>query len=78
MVNKVLNYDKLKLIAYSKLVLKELENRKFNIKKETLKKFLDYMEISENYFNNLEIKPKNIYINWHNRRYLIQGYYNLQ
>ncbi len=78
LVNKVLDYDKSHFIAYTKLVLNELTKRGYNIKKETLKKFLTYMEISENDFNFMNIKFSDIYQDWHNDRYFLQCYYNLQ
>lgn len=78
LVNKVLDYDKLHFISYTKLVLTELTNRNYNIKKETCKKFLSYMNISENDFNSININFSDIYKDWHNDRYLSQCYYNLQ
>lgn len=78
LVNKVLDYDKAHFFAYTKLVLKELENRNFNIKKETFRKFLTYMEISETNFNNTNMDLSDIYKEWHNERYFLQCYYNLQ
>lgn len=78
LVNKVLDYDKLHFIVYAKLVLSELTNRNFNIKKETFKKFLTYIDITENDFNSVNIKLSDIYKDWHNDRYFLQCYYNLQ
>lgn len=78
LVNKVLDYEKSHFIAYTKLVLAELTNRNYNIKKETFKKFLDYMEISKDDFNTVNMNLPDIYKAWHNDRYLSQCYYNLQ
>lgn len=78
LVNKVLDYNKSHFIAYTKLVLKELKNKNYHIRQDTFQKFLTYMEISENDFNSVNIKLSDIYQDWHNDRYFLQCYYNLQ
>ncbi len=78
LVNKVLDYDKLHFIVYTKLVLKELGNRNYHIRQDTFHKFLQHIEMSETDFNNTNIEFFEIYKDWHNNRYFLQCYYNLQ
>lgn len=51
LVNKILDYNLMHFVAYTKLVLTELDKRNFNIKKTTFKKFLSYINISQDYFD---------------------------
>lgn len=78
LVNKILDYNLMYFVAYTKLVLTELDKRNFDIKETTLKKFLSYINISQDYFNSVGMSFSNIYKYWHNDRYLIQCFYNLQ
>lgn len=78
LVNKILDYNLMYFVAYTKLVLTELDKRNFDIKETTLKKFLSYINISQDYFNSVGMSFSNIYKYWHNDRYLSQCYYNLQ
>lgn len=78
LVNKVLDYDKVHFLVYTKLVLKELTKRNYHIKEVTFQKFLKYIEISETVFKETNINFSDIYKDWHNDRYFLQCYYNLQ
>lgn len=51
LVNKILDYNLMHFVAYTKLVLTELDKRNFDIKKTTFKKFLSYINISQDYFD---------------------------
>lgn len=78
LVNKVLDYDKVHFLVYTKLVLKELTKRNYHIKEVIFQKFLKYSEISETVFKETNINFSDIYKDWHNDRYFLQCYYNLQ
>lgn len=78
LVNKVLDYDKVHFLVYTKLVLKELTKRNYHIKEVIFQKFLKYIEISETVFKETNINFSDIYKDWHNDRYFLQCYYNLQ
>lgn len=51
LVNKILDYNLMHFVAYTELVLTELDKRNFDIKKTTFKKFLSYINISQDYFD---------------------------
>lgn len=78
LVNKVLNYDNAHFLAYTKLVLKELKNRNYRIRQDTFQRFLRYTNTTEEAFDDIDINFSDIYKDWHNDRYFLQCYYNLQ
>lgn len=71
LVNKVLEYPLTHFYRYTKLVEEEMTTRGY---KCDFSKFDKYM--SE--FNNSEVVVEELFYGWHNRRYYMQCYHNLE
>ena len=67
LVNKVLEYDMSELYSYSILVSSEMVNRGYSVDRSKFEKYI----VSDRF-------TSHPYRNWHNNRYLLQCYFNLQ
>ena len=73
LVNKVMNYPFDHFISYAYYVRKEMTNRGY----KTMNKVWDkIVSISDSDYNILSLEE--IFPNWHNDRYFIQCFYNLE
>ena len=80
LVNVMLDYGSYNFIIYTNMILKEMHRRKYKINETSYLNFCKNMEVASQYFSQDDIPSvsKEIYKDWHNRRYLKQCYYNLQ
>jgi uncharacterized protein (TIGR02328 family) len=82
LVNKVLDYKVGHFISYSKLVMNELHRRGKKTSKDVedllFSKILNYSGQFGKKYSEWVICFDDIYIGWHNERYLRQCFYNLQ
>jgi len=83
LVNKVLDYPPLHFMLYTNLVLDEMTKRDYEISETSYVKMVSNFNKAKDYFNmtNYLYTPtsiEDIYRDWHNDRYLIQCYYNLE
>ena len=72
LVNKVLDYDYDHFISYAALVRAEMTRRGYRTMDSVWNKIVS---LKPNYY---QLDFKDIYPDWHNIRYLLQCYYNLQ
>lgn len=75
LVNKIMDYPISHFYFYCNLVYEEMKKRGYRVNIEKLTKWIgeDYKDyISE------VISYKNLFYDWHNDRYLMQCFYNLQ
>jgi len=70
LVNRIMNYDLKHFICYTSLVCYELVKRGYHYKEKSFKK---YLPLWSTY-----ITRNDLFSNWHNERYLVQNYFNLQ
>lgn len=78
LVNKITHYPVSHFISYTNSVLDELKRRGYIIHDLTYQIFTTNLNNSIDYFDNHRIDCKSIFEDWHNNRYLLQCYYNLQ
>lgn len=74
LINKIMEYDLSHLYTYCLLVLENAKQRKINIKEQTLNKWWDTFNLEQRKI----VDIIELFGNWHNDRYLIQCFYNLQ
>lgn len=74
LINKIMDYNLSHLYTYCVEVLETAKKRKINIKEQTLNKW--WSAFTNNQKELVDIEK--IFWNWHNDRYLIQCFYNLQ
>ena len=74
LINKIMDYDLSHLYTYCKLIEDNAKQRKINITEQTLNKWWNTFAIEERKI----IDITELFNNWHNHRYLIQCFYNLQ
>ena len=74
LINKIMDYDLSHLYTYCKLIEDNAKQRKINITEQTLNKWWNTFNIKERKIVNIT----DLFNNWHNKRYLIQCFYNLQ
>lgn len=67
LVNKILNYDISDFYSYSILVSNEMKNRGYLVNRNRFEKYIKC--------DRFTLRP---FEGWHNKRYLLQCYYNLQ
>ena len=83
LVNKVLDYSWIHFNTYTNLVIQEMQRRGYKISKNSYLNFCENSSKARDYFNN---KPENVliknisdlYKDWHNDKYYMQCYYNLE
>ena len=78
LVNKVLTYSNRFFINYSHMVIKEIENRGFKINKKSYDNFCkNFVKASRYWGTPYKDLGKELYYDWHNKRYLFQCLTNL-
>lgn len=86
LVNEITKYTPWHFKTYTNMVLNEMERRNYKISKEALNNFhrnidnydetVDYEKITYSYWLNDDFDR--LYRFWHDKRYFLQCYYNLQ
>lgn len=74
LINKIMDYDLSHLYTYCKLIEDNAKQRKINITERTLNKWWNTFNIEERKI----VDITDLFNNWHNKRYLVQCFYNLQ
>ena len=80
LVNKVLNYSTIHFIYYTNLILEEMQKRGYKINEKSYISFCNNMTISTPWFshcNDCIISEKDLFLNWHNDKYLKICLFNL-
>lgn len=83
LVNKVTDYSWIHFNTYANMVIQELIERGYKIQKKSYIEFCKNSSKARDYFNN---RPDNccirtikeLYKDWHNDKYFLQCFYNLQ
>lgn len=79
LVNKVLDYPVEHFIYYTNRVLNEVNKRGYKVNDKSFRKFNKNCILGVEYFNNKDLISTNeLYLMWHNDRYLLQCIMNLQ
>lgn len=76
LVNKIMDYPIEQFIRYAMYVQWYMLNRGYKLDFEKFTKYFDF--VYEDYYNILNIGIEDVFIDWHNDRYLAQCFYNLQ
>lgn len=80
LVNKILDYDISHLANYASLVVKEFDKRNYTISEKSAKMFYSNLKQFQKNIK-LKLTPisfSKIYKNWHNKKYFIQCFHNLE
>lgn len=75
LVNKILEYPNEHFYCYSKKIVLELDKRGY---KPHWNNFTRYFYMGEDILGYIFVSGDELFEGWHNNRYLIQCYYNLQ
>lgn len=83
LVNKVLDYPPLHFILYANAVIAEMRHRNFKPSEQSYETFASCIDRNINKFDmyTFQYVPNEIsdaYRDWHNDRYLVQCYHNLE
>ena len=88
LVYRILDYPLEHFVTYTELVINELLSRNYNVSNKSVSAFYDNIDkIYDNYFERTgkSVKFEDIFSDhddiskiWHNKRYFIQCFYNLQ
>lgn len=78
LVNKILDYNKIHLICYTKLILQEMKNRNYKISHNSFNNYLINLNLRKEEFYLINLGFDDIFKDWHNNRYLQQCFYNLE
>ena len=78
LVNKVLEYDQIHFIEYCNKILKEMHRRSYKVSQNSYERLVENINLGKDYFYDGIMINKEIFPDWHNKRYLKQCYYNLQ
>lgn len=76
LVNKIMDYSKWHFMAYTILVIKEMENREYKVDRSKFFKWFDRWD--DGTVKTHDIPYNELFCDWHNDRYFIQCYCNLQ
>ena len=76
LVNKIMDYPKWQFMKYTIEVCKELEKRGYKINRYKFFKWFDQWD--DGTIKTGDIDYDDLFAGWHNSRYLIQCYHNLQ
>lgn len=71
LVNKVIKFPLKHFYSYTKLVYDEMKKRGYNPNKNNFLKWVSGT-------TQIPVNQRDLFYNWHNSRYLMQCYYNLQ
>lgn len=69
LVNKIQDYPIEDFFSYTSLIIDEMRKRKYKVNENLFWKHFNNPSFSQN---------KNIFQHWHNKKYLIQCFYNLE
>lgn len=83
LVNEILNYPMIHFVAYVDLVLKEMHKRGYKVSEKSYTNLCSNLEQGIDHFKvsfelSLIRDSGDVFMNWHNNRYLKQCFYNLQ
>lgn len=78
LVNPIMKYNKSHFYLYCCVVCHEMYKRNFKVSEESRNKILDYVSDEEKQVSSQIEKDGSLFEGWHNERYLIQCFYNLQ
>ena len=78
LVNKVTWFNKSHFYAYCCLVVNEMHNRNYKVSEKSINKLKSYFSVEEIQVSSRIEKDGNLFEAWHNDRYLIQCFFNLQ
>lgn len=78
LVNKVMNYKLSHFYKYCQLVTAEMYKRNFKISNTAIEKILAIAPGDIRMEADVYITEEDLFRGWHNQRYLLQCYYNLQ
>lgn len=83
LVNEILNYPMIHFVAYVDLVLNEMHERGYKVSEKSYTTLCKNLERGIDHFKvNFELSlirdSGDVFMNWHNDRYLKQCFYNLQ
>lgn len=83
LVNRVMNYYPKEFYEYTRAIKDEMQKRGFKISQEAIKSFDENYDIGKKYFRKYSKRfanyiPYNVFAGWHNKRYFIQCYHNLE
>lgn len=77
LVNKILLYPQTHFVEYCNLIIREMEHREYKINEKSYMNLCMNLEKGFKYFNN-ENPDLILFNGWHNDRYLLQCYFNLE
>lgn len=78
LVNKILSYNKSHFYCYCCMIVGEMFKRGFSITQESRNKILEYVTDEEMQVSSRIEKDGSLFYGWHNKRYLVQCFLNLQ
>ena len=81
LVNEILKYSLDHFFIYCALVYKEMKRRGFNVKAERLTRLTANQNLNDTFLKYIDFNaptPEFLFCWWHNDRYLVQCYFNLQ
>lgn len=81
LVNKIMDYSPNHFLFFCNLVIDEMKERGYKIQKKSFDTLVSNVEQASVYWPVRTSEPVNfnsLFYFWHNKRYLIQCYYNLQ
>ena len=86
LVNKITDYDPAHFKEYCQLVIEQFRIRGYSISETTMDRFNRDFRAWQNYIQStlpyeiktIVVNPKDVFKDWHNKRYLRQCYHNLE
>lgn len=78
LVNRIMNYNKSHFYAYCCMICNEMFRRGYSISDKSRQIILDYVDEEERQVSSRIEKDGSLFYGWHNKRYLIQCFHNLQ
>lgn len=78
LVNPIMNYNKSHFYLYCCMVCEEMYKRGYNVSESSRQKILDYVSDEERQISDRIERDGTLFEGWHNERYLIQCYHNLE
>lgn len=78
LVDKIMWYNKSHFYSYCCLVCSEMLKRGYNVSEDAANKIRNYVSDEERQVSSQIEKDGTLFEGWHNKRYLMQCFYNLQ
>ena len=81
LVNKIIEYPQIHFVSYVSKILREMKDRGYKINQGSYDRFTENLCKGREYFWHCDdgiVVDGNVFPGWHNNRYLIQCYRNLQ